>query len=221
MTQEKTRANTEAVHALLRADVLGGVHQPGERLKFASLCERYGASVSVIREALTRLVEQGLVESEPKIGFKVRSVSIDDLRDLTATRIDIETIALAYAIERGGVDWEADMVGAHHKLERTPMLTTDGPPRISDEWEDAHGRFHIALLDGCGSPRLLDIACSLRDAAEFYRRWSQTRDTGRDVACEHREILEATLARDSETAVERLRQHYQRTAEILETALTA
>ncbi|SDG00649.1 DNA-binding transcriptional regulator, GntR family [Sinosporangium album] len=219
MPPEKARASTEVVHALIRADLLAGVHQPGEKLKFSPLCERYGASVSVIREALTHLAGEGLVIAEPRIGFRVRDVSLQDLKDLTATRIDIESLALRYAIERGDVEWESRVVAAHHRLERTPMVSADDPARIAEDWESAHGCFHATLLDGCGSPRLLDIARGLRDAAEFYRRWSQTRDPDRDVAGEHKGILEATLARDTDAAEARLRAHYARTVEILEPAL--
>lgn len=217
----RSRANTDDVHARLRADVLAGTFQPGERLKFATLCESYGASVSVLREALTRLAEQGLVRAEPRIGFRVMPVSVEDLADLTATRIDIESLALRYAIERGGVDWESDLVAAHHKMDRTPMLTTDPPVRIADDWEEAHSAFHEALLAGCGSPRLLAMACTLRDAAGLYRRWSQTREPGRDVSGEHRRILDATLARDSHAAVGALQSHFQHTADILAGTLAA
>lgn len=219
MSSVKPRASTEAVHDALRADLLGGQYRPGEKLKFAPLCERYGASVSVAREALTRLVEQGLVESEPRIGFRVRSVSLDDLRDLTATRIDVETLALRYAIDRGDLAWEADVLAAHHRLERTPLLTSDSPARVSDDWESTHGCFHATLLAGGRNDWLLGIAQTLRHAAEFYRRWSQIKEPGRDVASEHRGILEATLDRDAELACERLRRHYERTATIVAEAL--
>lgn len=215
----KTRANTDAVHARMRADILAGVYSPGERLKFADLCERYAASVSVIRESLTRLTEQSLVSSEPRVGFRVAPLSQEDLHDLTATRSDIEGMALRYSVERGDVEWEARLVAAHHLLERTPLLTDDAPPRVSDEWETAHSSFHAALLDGCESPRLLCMTESLRDASELYRRWSQQHDLDRDVAGEHRGIFEAALARDADLAVQRLRAHYHRTAEILEQSL--
>ncbi|MFD4324863.1 GntR family transcriptional regulator [Nocardioides sp. NPDC058538] len=215
----RPRASTEEVYARLRADVLGGVYAPGERLKSTPLCEAYGASVSVIRETLSRLTEQGLVESEPRIGFRVRQVSVDDLRHLTSARIDIETLTLRYAIEQGDMNWESEVVAAHHRMERTPMLTADAPPRVSDDWEVAHSCFHGALLDGAPNPWLLGIATTLRDAGEFYRRWSQVHEPGRDVAGEHREILEATLARDADRAVRALTQHYQHTADILERAL--
>lgn len=213
------RASTEDVHDRLRADVLGGVYAPGSKLKFAMLCERYGASVSVVREALTRLAEQGLVEAEPNVGFHVRTLSVADLLDLTATRIDLETLALRYSIERGDTEWETQLVAAHHRLERTPMLTDDAPVRISDEWERAHTIFHDALLEGCGSPWLLSVAYTLRGAAEFYRRWSQVHEPGRDVAAEHRAITAASLDRDAAEATRLLAAHYQHTADIVEHAL--
>lgn len=218
MSTTKPRASTEEVYVALRGDVLGRVFPPGERLKFTPLCERYGASVSVIREALTRLAEQGLVEAEPRIGFRVRSLSVADLQDLTATRIDLETLALRYAIARGDVEWESALVAAHHRLERTPMHE-EGSTELTDEWESAHAAFHTALLAGCASPWLLGMTRTLRDAAEFYRRWSYTQQPGRDVAGEHRAILAAALDRDAEHAGELLAQHYRHTAEIVEASL--
>jgi DNA-binding GntR family transcriptional regulator len=216
----KERASTEAVHARMRADVLAGAYAPGEKLKFADLCERYAASVAVVRESLTRLVEQGLAVSEPRIGFRVAPLSLEDLLDLTATRCDIEGLALRYAVERGDVEWESRLVAAHHVLERTPLLADDDPPRVSDEWEAAHAAFHAALIDGCGRQRLLCMTESLRDASELYRRWSQPLAKDRDAAAEHRGLLEAALARDADLAVARLREHFSRTAEILQAHLT-
>lgn len=216
---DMSRASTDQVHSQIRADILGGVFEPGQKLKFAALSERYGASVSAIRECLTRLTEQRLVVSEPMVGFRVVPLSIEDLEDLTATRIDLEVLALRGAIADGGMDWESDLVAAHHRLERTAIVTTDGPTRVSDEWEAAHVRFHAALLAGCHRPRLLGMTDSLRDAAELYRRWSQPRDPERDVVAEHREIFEATLARKAKGAATALGDHYRRTADILEHSL--
>ncbi|NHN54179.1 GntR family transcriptional regulator [Calidifontibacter sp. DB0510] len=219
MPETKQRATIEAVHAALRADLITGVHPPGERLKFAPLCERYGASVSVVREALTRLEQQGLVESEPRIGFRVRQVSVEDLDDLTETRIDVETLALRHAIEHGDIDWETALVAAHHRLERTAMLSDDDPPQLRDDWESAHVAFHDALLAGCTRRWLLGMARTLRDAGEFYRRLSQVHEPDRDVAGEHRGLLDAALARDADEATRLLREHYERTAAIVRDAL--
>ncbi len=222
MAASRTRASTETVHAQLRAELLAGSHPPGERLKFTPLCERYDASVSVVREALTRLAEQGLVVAEPNVGFRVMPLTVADLRDLTRTRIDLESLALRYAVADGDVAWESDLVAAHHRLERTAMTTTDdGPARVADDWEQAHAAFHAALLAGCGSPRLIAMTDGLRAASELYRRWSAPREPGRDVAGEHRRILEAALARDADAACAALAEHYQHTADILSGTLAA
>ncbi|MDX6233918.1 MAG: hypothetical protein QOH68_2995 [Nocardioidaceae bacterium] len=221
MVESKARASTEDVHGRFRADILGGIYKPGQRLKFAELCERYSASISVLREALTRLAEQGLVTSEPRIGFRVVPLTVDDLDDLTFTRIDIESLALRYSIERGDMAWEAQLVAAHHTLERTEMLTADAPVRVTDAWEKAHVQFHAALVAGCRSARLLTMVESLRHSAELYRRWSQPLELGRDVAAEHRQLMEAALERDADKAVASLASHFGRTAQILKAALAS
>ncbi|MEU6578701.1 GntR family transcriptional regulator [Streptomyces sp. NPDC046805] len=60
---------SDDIRARLRADILSGRLLPGSRLKFPVLSARYDVSVSVLREALVRLAEQGLVQSEPHQGL--------------------------------------------------------------------------------------------------------------------------------------------------------
>ena len=216
----RTRTNTETVYAQLRDDILAGRYAPCAKLKFASLTERYGASVSVIREALTRLSEQGLVEAEPRIGFRVREVSVADLQALTEARSDIEALALRQSIERGDVNWEARLVAAHHRLAQASLPRPGDSGEVADGWQTAHADFHAALLDGSGNPWLLGIAGTLRDAAEFYRRLSLAQEPDRDVAGEHRGLLQAALARDPDAATALLREHYGRTADIVRQAIS-
>src|SRR5512143_1792260 len=74
---------SEQVYTRLRADILAGRLLPGSKLRFADLTKRYECSMSVVREGLSRLAEQGLVQSEPQHGFHVSPLSLDDLVDLT------------------------------------------------------------------------------------------------------------------------------------------
>ncbi len=85
---------TEQVYARMRSDILAGHLTPGAKLPFAELVARYGGSTSVIREGLTRLVEQGLVQAEPQHGFRVVPLSISDLDDLTTARCELEGLVL-------------------------------------------------------------------------------------------------------------------------------
>jgi len=68
----------------LRADVLAGLHEPGGRLAIEALCERYATSQTPLREALNRLVADGLVQRREQRGFAVSEVSAADLVEITS-----------------------------------------------------------------------------------------------------------------------------------------
>lgn len=209
----ETRA--DEVYRRLRSEILTGRLPAGARLPFAELSRRYDASTGVLREALPRLVEQGLVVSKPQIGFRVVSASPDDLRHLTEARVVIESLALKQSIEQGDLAWESEVLAAHHTMKRLPILTDDG--EINEAWLEAHAAFHSTLLQACPNTRLTKIADLLRDTAEIYRCWSahSGHESGRDVAAEHLRILDAALARDVEAATSALAQHIELTTEIL------
>ncbi|OZM75790.1 GntR family transcriptional regulator [Pseudonocardia sp. MH-G8] len=216
MSRSGTPTRAERVYAELRGDILAGRVRPASRLRFAELSARYGASMGVVREALTRLTAEGLVESEPQYGFRVMPVSIVDLQHLTAARCAIETLVLRQAVEHGGVEWESQVLAAHHRLERTHQMAAEDPDRITEEWAAAHAAFHLALLSGCPNPRLRAVAASLRDSAELYRRWSVPMGhTPRDISGEHRAMLDAVLSHDADAAVDVLTAHIQHTSDIL------
>ena len=223
MSRSGVPTRAERVYAELRADILAGRREPADRLPFADLSARYGASMGVVREALTRLAAEGLVESEPQYGFRVMPISAEDLRHLTEARRAIEPLVLRLAIEQGGLSWESELVAAHHRLERTPPLDADDPERVSEDWAAAHAEFHRALLAGCPNPRLRGVAASLRDAAELYRRWAVSlgSDPHRDIPGEHRAMLAAALAHDAEAAAEVLSAHIQHTTDVLLTHASA
>jgi DNA-binding GntR family transcriptional regulator len=209
----RAATRTEQVYTQLRGDILAGRLLPGARLPFAELAERYGGSMSAIREGLQRLVEQGIVVSEPQLGFRVVTLSADDLHDLTVARCEIEGLALRYAIANGDLAWESEIVAAAYALERTPVDGDDREQAMSQQWTDAHRRFHRALIAGCPNQRLRSVASSLRDAAELYRHWSKHAESpARDVDAEHGAIVEAVLARNAELATHLLEQHLRTTA---------
>ena len=109
---------TEQVYGVIRSELLNGVLHPGQKLKMAELTERFVASQSVIREALTRLTEQGLLVAAPQRGFRVRDLSVEDIAELTETRVQVESLALRLAVERGDLQWETGILAAHYRLER-------------------------------------------------------------------------------------------------------
>jgi len=208
---------SEGVYSRLRTDILAGRLRPGSRLPFAELCSRYGTSVGVVREGLSRLTEQDLVVAEPQQGYRVKSVSAQDLQHLTDARVQIETLVVRSAIDSADLAWESSVLAAHHTLVRTPQQDPEDPQRMSEAWASAHATYHATLLDGCPNPRLRAMALALRDSAELYRRWSVPvgHDNSRDVGSEHAALLAAALARDAEGATTVLTEHLRRTARVL------
>lgn len=203
------------MHDVLRSAILTGDLEPGQPLRLAALAERYDASQSVIREALGRLAEHNLAELTPNQGFRVVEISRADLIDITELRVTLEGMALDKSIHNGDVQWEASVISAHHVLERATFAAA-GEPGIAQEWSDAHAAFHVALISACSNPRMLDMVASLRDGAELYRQLSPStpQDKARDVAHEHRELMELATARDLR-AVSALEEHLRRTTDNL------
>ena len=174
------------------------------------LGKRFGVSQSVVREALTRLAEQGFVVATPQRGFRVRECSVEDIAGLTEARVEIESVAFRLAIARGDVHWETGILTSLHILDQTPFFAED--QTVNEDWTARHREFHRALLAGCNNPWLENIAQEMRDNAELYRRWYLVLADGhpRDYGTEHRRLKELALARDADGATELLVEHIER-----------
>jgi DNA-binding GntR family transcriptional regulator len=203
------------VYQQMRADIIAGRLQPGQRIKPAEIGAQFDVSVGVVREALTRLAEQYLVQAELNRGFQVVSISVEELRQLVYARKINECAALRLSIERGDVQWETEVVAAHHRLSRTPIYPYDDPLHTNEEFSSAHEAFHFGLLSACGNDYLLGVCRRLFDASELYRRWSTSGGKSRNVGAEHKDIMDAALARKADEAVEMYEQHIERTAEVI------
>lgn len=215
MTSPKTRV--EPVQKQLRGEILAGRLQPGSKLLLAELAERFGISVGVMREALIRLTTEGLVTAEPQLGFRVVSVSEEDLRELIEARLLIECDVFRSAIEHGSVEWEVEVITAYHRMHRVE-LDPDGN-RNEEAWVAAHREFHRALLSGCPNRRLVSVAMSLRDAAELYRSTgvsAMTEDQLRRRDEEHLALRNAAVERDAENGPRLLGEHLLLTARFIQ-----
>ncbi|MGM7671617.1 GntR family transcriptional regulator [Microbacterium sp. A93] len=196
----------------LRRNLLRGDFQPSHRFKLSALCSEYEASASVVREALTRLAEQGLVVLEPNKGFSIPSLMDAEINDLAFVRSEIEGLAVRRSIELGDIDWEVGVVAAHYQLSITPSATIEEDPEVNERWSQAHRMFHEACAAACSSPRLLAFRGQLYDQSEIIRQMAKL-NTGdkRNVAAEHKAIADAVIARDADTAVQLLSNHIDAT----------
>ena len=119
-------------------------------------------------------------------------------------------------MRHGDVEWETRIVAAAHRMERLQSQTSDIEARSTKPWNDAHGEFHEALVSACPNQWLLRMRHMLYEQSERYRRLSVPLSTDqRDVRHEHRQIMEAALARDPQKAFQAVEQHLLATAQII------
>jgi DNA-binding GntR family transcriptional regulator len=192
------------VLAIMRNDILELRLEPGRKLLFDSLREKYDVGLSPLRESLSRLVVEGLVVGEDRRGFRVAPMTKEDYVDLTTLRTEIEVLAVTTSVERGSDMWEADLVRAFHHLK----LVTPSSPNYLAEWSVRHQAFHEALVSACGSPRLLHLRRQLFDHFMRYHRVAPrlvARSALHDT--EHKKVLDAALARNTAKCEALVRRH--------------
>jgi GntR family carbon starvation induced transcriptional regulator len=212
---QRTSLASQAYEAL-RSSIVSGQLQPGEKLKIDVLRQSHALSSSPLREALNRLVADGLVTADEGKGFRASEISTDDLRDLTTCRTIQEVGAFGAAIERGDDAWEAHVVGSFHQLQKIEIQISQGLATRDDVWTDRHKTFHMALIAACGSERLAASCANLFDQSERYRRLSAgVRERPRDTVGEHQTLVQCVLQRDPQKGRELLRQHIEKTTENL------
>lgn len=204
----------EGAYAKLRSDLIAGRIAPGTRLPFRQLSVRYKVGIGPLREALVRLSSEHLVAFEGQRGFMAAPLSLDDLNDLCGLRIDLSCRALRESIERGGEDWEDEILVALHRMERSPLPTSFDDDESIDEWERRHDRFHTSLIAACGSRWLLHFCATLSDQFQRYRRFTvlrmaQSYSLFDAVRSQHRAMAEAALERRADDAVAMLKTHYE------------
>lgn len=208
----------EQVYGALRQDIIFGRLPPGQRLRLEALRKRYDASVTTLREILSRLTSEGFVTAEGQRGFEVTSVSAIDLREIAELRIMLESHALAKSFESGDLDWEVRVVAAHHKLQALEKRMAAGDESVREEWKRSDSEFHHRLIEGCGSRQLLQSHTNIFDKYLRYQMQTLT-FRGEIAAREHRALLEAALARDAGSAVKILETHIRNGVKHAESAV--
>lgn len=189
----------------LRAGILGGEIPPGDKVRTQEYCQRFGVSLGAVREALSQLMAEGLVVAEAHRGYTAAPISIEDLKDLTRVRMEIETLCLTWSMEAGQVEWESEVIAATHRLTRTYRVDARSGP--SAQWIAAHDGYHTALASACGSPRLLQIRKQLYDKSERYRKMESTLPRERNAADEHQRLADAVIGRNVALATKLMKAH--------------
>lgn len=215
-SSNSSRSRTSDIYDRIRDDIIHGQLTPGSKLKIDFLRAQYEVGATPLREALSLLTAQGLVERLDQRGFRVPDLVGSELVELLAMRCWLEERVMRQAMQNGGKPWEEGIVLATFRLSRTPRISPDISQAANMEYERCHKAFHLSLVAGCGSNMLLRFWHQIYNEASRYRYITRMSAHERpDLNREHAEIADAVLARKTDEAVRLVIAHYMRTWEMI------
>lgn len=193
--------------------MVSGYFKPGDRLMMGTLGNRYGVSMSPLREALSSLAAEHFIEFERHRGYQVALITKADLHDLTETRKLLESDIVRLALLHGDDVWESKVIATFHQLSSTEQKIIETGHRDDELWEKRNMAFHAAISEACPLHWLKHLRSQIFSKAQRYRHlaWSIMPDA-KTVAAEHREIFDALMARDEERLVEATKVHIDNVA---------
>ncbi|MFK0119842.1 GntR family transcriptional regulator [Streptomyces sp. NPDC090994] len=194
------RRAADLVFEHLQERIVAGELAPGDRLDPTDIAESLGVSRTPVREAILQLDSAGLVRRLPYRGVVVAELDRGLAEEVTALRIQLETLAARIAVPRLRETDLATMREAHERLGQA--LTSEHPQR---EFNELNRRFHLALYERAESPVLLRTIESLTGQAERIRMHFDLRQS--PAGRHHQEILDACARRDVEAVVAATRDH--------------
>ncbi|WP_255012298.1 GntR family transcriptional regulator [Roseovarius sp. M141] len=188
----------------LRAWLVGFRMKPGARLNESALAADLGMSRAPLREALNRLISDGLVRFEPGRGFFCRKLSAREIADLYAVRYDLEAGALTHTLQTAS---DADLAVF---ADRWPAISPGGD---LDALVAADEDFHHGLARLAGNDARLRYLENINDRIRFVRRLNlEPGARSASAHDEHQRLLRAVQARDTQTALDALRVHLDRSS---------
>ena len=213
-TQSKETSATRESYLKLRQMILTGALPPGKKLKIEDLRTLLSTGASPVREALSLLTSDMLVERLDQRGFRTAPVSKANFDEILNLRCALEDMALKASLAAADTEWEERVVLCHHRMQRADK-------QDAQTFEAAHKAFHMALLSNSNQPMLQHYCAQLYDLNIRYRFLAADGPNyrKRSVDAEHEEILNAALDGDADRASSVLVNHYRRTGEYLSTLM--
>jgi len=208
------RTKASQLTETLRDAIVDGKLAPNSKINLYKVRKEFGVSLTPLREALARLIPDGLVSFQDNCGYRVTPMSVESLKEVTKLRVEVETFALREACRIGNKEWESAVINNLHILNKCKRDTSNVASLAT--WEILHRNYHLSLISGCRMELLEGFCRKLMNLNDRYRR-AFLRETSGDssVAQEHNEIAMAAISRDADFACELLGQHINRTGENL------
>ncbi|WP_433381459.1 GntR family transcriptional regulator [Actinoplanes sp. CA-142083] len=199
------RPAAEQAAQSLRDEILSGAIASGTRLGEADLASRLSVSRTPIREALSRLAAEGLVELQPNRGARVATWSTEQLREIFELRLRLEPYAVRVAVPHLNEEQltELDDLAA-------AMTRAGKPGRAQDLTAivELNRRFHGMFIDAAGSPPLAGALRGVTHAAVVHQNFHDyTPDALKRSLQHHVEMVAAARAGDGDWAEAIMRAH--------------
>jgi DNA-binding GntR family transcriptional regulator len=207
----ENRTLWEQVRDGLREDILAGRLQPGTELSEVALAREFGTSRGPLREALGRLASEGLVTITPRRGAVVTQLTRREFIDAYQVREALETLAVRLAVPRLS---EAEIAHLREMCELMERAARAGEVQVFFE---TNNRFHEALVRASGNRKLHELhRLLLGQMVPYLPRSLELRGNLRQSVDEHRAILAAIEARESERAADLVAAHIEVPQRVLE-----
>jgi DNA-binding GntR family transcriptional regulator len=207
-SKSKTRAveNLSArVYNQIKNLILCNEFMPGQKLHHQQLSERLGVSRTPVREALTRLVQEGYVSFLPNRGFTCKEIRMQEAEELYELREALEAFAVEKAI--------ANLTDSALALLRDKMNSygRDVQNRFTRERLVYDQDVHIEIARLAGNETLTSMLAHVFERIVLKRRTDGLYDPARGMTAhqEHLQLLEAIERRDPRDAVATIRSHIQ------------
>jgi DNA-binding GntR family transcriptional regulator len=203
-------ATVRSIHAQIRQDIVSLRLRPGERLSENELALRFGTSRAPVREALIRLVEEGLIEVLPQRGSFVSRISLGAMQRARFVREALEVAIVRRAAERG---LSATAIERIHATLAEQEQARDDPERFTL----ADDAFHRAIADDIGIAQVWAVLEREKAQLDRVRFLSLPAVTPVDaLIAQHRDIVAAITRRDREAAEAAMRVHLSEVLKIAE-----
>jgi DNA-binding GntR family transcriptional regulator len=200
----------EQARQVIRGLIITGQMQPDQLYSVPRLATDLGVSATPVREALLDLAREGLLEPVRNRGFRVVSLSSNELNDIFAIRLLLEVPVVA-EIARAGLT-PAQIEQLHHLAGATKQAADDGN---LIEFLETDRIFHVGLIATLGNKPLADLVATLRDRVRLHGfKNGSTRKYIAQSASEHFQLLDALSKQDEAGAVAVMRRHLERSRQV-------
>jgi DNA-binding GntR family transcriptional regulator len=205
---------TDQITALIKKIILNGELSPGDRLNEVQLSEALEISRSPVREAIQRLVKEGLVVLVPRKGAFIRKLTAKEVEDLFETRVTLETKAASLAAQRAS---ESQLNKFSSLLDRTELaLKNEESNKYALGFYSLDFDFHFKIA-GLAQNAILEAMIQElnaklrlvrhRSGAEISRAW--------EAFEEHKKVFECIKRGDSGSAVKAMEKHLMKAREAI------